>query len=76
MAGITLAQAEAQLTQWLGVLDTIAQSGQQHTILGRSFTNADLSEVQRQVTYWERKVKRLSSGRGGMRVTRPSPRIG
>lgn len=70
MAGITLAQAEAQLTAWLAASTAVA-SGQSHTIGDRTYTRADAVAVQAQVTFWDKQVKRLS--RGGIRVTLATP---
>ena len=40
MAGITLAQAEAQLAAWLAASTAVA-SNQSYTIAGRTYTRAD-----------------------------------
>ena len=72
MAGITLTQAEAQLTQWLGCLDAIA-TGQTYSIAGRSMTRANLADAQIQVEYWDRKVKRLSMSGGGITIRGATP---
>lgn len=60
MAGITLAQAEAQLAAWLQASTDVAQRGQSYSIQGRSLSRADLSEITRQITYWDNMVKKLS----------------
>ncbi len=69
MAGITLAQAEAKLTTWMAAMDKIAV-GQSYSIStggsSRTLTRANLDEVQRQIDYWDAKVKSLT--RGGMSV--------
>lgn len=69
MAGITLAQAEAKLTTWMAALDKIA-AGQSYSIStggsSRTLTRANLDEVQRQIDYWDAKVKSLT--RGGISV--------
>jgi hypothetical protein len=69
MAGITLAQAETQLSNWLAAMESISAS-QSYTIsVGtdtRTLTRANLADVQRQVEYWDAQVKRLA--RGGIRV--------
>jgi len=70
MAGITQAQADAQLTQWLGALDAIA-GNQSYTINGRSLTRANLADVQAQVDYWDKKTKSLTAG--GRRVRLGTP---
>ena len=69
MAGITLAQAEDKLTTWMAALDKIA-AGQSYSISSggssRTLTRANLDEVQRQIDYWDAKVKSLT--RGGISV--------
>lgn len=69
MAGITLAVAEQKLQMWLDALDALATS-QSYTIStgggSRQLTRASLPDVQAQVDYWDRQVKRLE--RGGIRV--------
>lgn len=69
MAGITLAQAEAQLALWLDANTKVA-SGQSYSIGGRSLSRTDASEIREQITYWdgwERKLSRSASGRGRTR---------
>ena len=65
MAGITLAQAEAQLTAWIAASTAVA-SNQSYTISGRTLTRANAKEIRESVEFWDRKVKRLS--RGGIKV--------
>lgn len=65
MAGITLAQAEAKLALWMQVNDDIAANGQSTAILGREFRAADLAEVNRQIEWWDTKVKQLAASAGG-----------
>ena len=62
MAGITIEQAEAQLSLWLTVLSDIAENGQSNATGTRTYTAANLADVQRQVDYWDGKVKKLSNG--------------
>ena len=69
MAGITLAQAEAQLSLWLTASERVAAK-QSYSINGRSLTLADLSDINDQIKFWDGKVKTLSraaSGRGRVR---------
>jgi len=73
MAGITLAQAEAQLVLWLQVSEDIASNGQSTAIHGRDFRAADLATVQRQIDYWDGKVKQLARGSTGLRVRGITP---
>jgi hypothetical protein len=63
MAGITLAQAEAQLAAWLAASTAVA-SNQAYTIAGRSLTRANAAEIREQVDYWDQKVKSLASTAG------------
>lgn len=72
MAGITLAQAEAQLTLWLNASTAIA-SGQEYSIGDRQLKRADLAEVNNSINMWQRQVNRLSGGRTGMRVRGITP---
>lgn len=72
MAGITLAQAEAQLSTWLSASTAVA-AGQSYTIGSRSLSRADAAQIQAQVQYWDAKVKQLASGRSGMRIRGLTP---
>lgn len=67
MAGITLAQAQAQLDLWLAA-DTAVAGGQSYSIGGRSLTRANAREITEKIQFWERRVIRLSNGNGGIRV--------
>jgi len=70
MAGITLAQAEAQLTAWMAASTAVA-SGQSYSIADRSLTRADARAIQQQIQFWDQKVKDLS--RGGIRIRGGTP---
>ncbi len=73
MAGITLADAQAQLAAWLAASTAVA-TGQSYTIEGRSLTRADLDAINRSIDKWDQRVQALSlrsSGRGRSRVPRP-----
>lgn len=69
MAGITLEQAEAQLSAWLSASAAVAQ-GQSYTIStesgSRSLSRANAREIMSQIKYWDTQVKRLT--RGGINV--------
>ena len=69
MAGITLEQAEAQLSAWLTASAAVAQ-GQSYTIStesgSRSLSRANAREIMSQIKYWDTQVKRLT--RGGINV--------
>lgn len=69
MAGITLAQAEAQLARWLEADSAVAQ-GQSFTIEGRSVTKADARAITEKIRFWEGKVAQLSRAASGRSRTR------
>ena len=60
MAGITLAQAEAQLAAWLAASTAVA-SGQEYEIGDRRLRRTDAAEIRKQLDYWEGKVRTLSA---------------
>lgn len=72
MAGITLAQAEAQLTLWLNASTALA-SGQEYSIGNRQLKRADLAEVNNSIKMWQGYVNQLSNGGAGMRVRGVTP---
>lgn len=73
MAGITLAQAEAQLAAWIAA-DTAVAGGQAYSIAGRSLTRANAGEIRENITYWNTWVQKLSSGgSGGIRMRGVTP---
>lgn len=73
MAGITLAQAQAQLDAYLAA-ETAILSGQSYEIGGRKLTRANLELVQQGITLWNQRVQSLSAsvaGRGRALSVRP-----
>jgi hypothetical protein len=75
MAGITLAQAEAQLALYLAAEEKVL-AGQSYEIAGRRLTRADLAQIQTGITTWDTRVKTLSaraSGRGRTRTIIAAP---
>jgi len=70
MAGITLAQAEAQLSVWLAA-DAAVATSQSYDMGGRSLTRANAKEIRENIVFWDMQVKRLT--RGGIRVTGATP---
>lgn len=60
MAGITLAQAEAQLANWLAASEAVALN-QSYSISGRTLTRANADHIQKQVEFWDSKVKQLAA---------------
>lgn len=72
MAGITLAQAEAQLSTWVAA-NTAVASGQSYTIGSRQLTRVDAKEILEQIEFWDGKVKELARGGSGMRIRGGTP---
>ncbi|AWI57175.1 DUF6148 family protein [Sinorhizobium fredii] len=69
MAGITLAQAQAQLDLWLNADAAVARK-QSYSIAGRSLTLADASDIRANIEYWNSMVQKLTAaatGRGRLR---------
>lgn len=60
MAGITLAQAEAKLAQYLAAEEAVL-TGQQYEIAGRMLKRADLQAIQQGVEIWNARVNELSA---------------
>ncbi len=60
MAGITLAQAEAQLAMWLAA-DAAVSSGQSYTHRSTSLSRADSRQIRENIEYWDKKVRTLSA---------------
>jgi len=71
VAGITLAIAEAQLTESLAALSKV-RNGQRVSLNGKDLTRADMAAIQKDVDYWDRQVSRLSRS-GGTRVSQLGP---
>lgn len=70
MAGITLSQAETQLSQWIAASTAVA-TGQAYSIAGRSLTRANSADIRMQIEFWDKTVKRLS--RGGLHIRGGTP---
>ena len=70
MAGITLANAEAKLAEWLEA-DSKVASSQYYMIDGKQLTRANAAEIRQNIEFWDRQVKRLS--RGGLKIQRGVP---
>lgn len=69
MAGITLAQAQAQLDAWLAASLAVSNN-QSYSIAGRSLSRANAGEIMDMIEKWENKVKILTAATGGRRRTR------
>jgi hypothetical protein len=74
MAGITLAQVQAKLTEWMAA-DTAVASGQSYTINNRALTRANAREIRENIDYWEAKTQKLSAGggTGGIQIKGVTP---
>ncbi|MFT6659711.1 DUF6148 family protein [Maritalea sp.] len=63
MAGITLQQAETNLAKWVEASEKVAES-QSYTIQvdgsSRSLTRANAAWIQKQIEFWDKKVRQLS----------------
>lgn len=70
MAGITQAQAQAHLDEWLAA-DLAVSKGQAYSIGGRSLSRADAATIRENIEFWDRQIKRLS--RGGIKVFGGTP---
>ena len=69
MAGITFAQAEAQLALYLAA-EAAVLGNQRYRIGDRELERADLAEIRAGVTIWDERVKKLSSQSSGRARTR------
>lgn len=73
MAGITIEQAEAQLTAWIAASTAVASSQSYEIDTGngrRKLTRADAAEIRQMITFWDSKVKELTpASSGGKRRT-------
>ena len=61
MAGITLAQAEAQLAAWIAASTAVA-AGKSYTMGNRSMTLANEAEIRNSIEFWDAKVQQLNRG--------------
>ncbi len=73
MAGITLAQAQAKLDEYLAA-ETKVLKGQSVSMDGETLTRANLEFIQRGIDIWNKRVQNLSAaseGRGRARTVAP-----
>lgn len=74
MAGITLAQAQAKLDEYMAA-ETAILSGQSYKIGERELRRADLAVIQAGIDTWNKRVTELQASASGRRraiVPRPS----
>jgi hypothetical protein len=69
MAGLTLAQCEQKLTEYLTAAEKVALK-QSYSIDGRSLTYANIREIQDAIEFWDKQCRRLSRGRNGNLIAR------
>lgn len=72
MAGITIAQAETRLAEYLAAEAKVI-AGQAVTIDGTTLTRANLEMIQRGITIWDSRVKSLSASSSRGRAVTVSP---
>ncbi len=68
MGGLTLAQAEQHLSEWL-TADTAVAKGQAYSIGGRTLTRANANEIRENIKFWQSMVDKQErqSQTGGIR---------
>ena len=64
MAGITLLEAQAQLSAYLAA-ETAVLGGQRYEIAGRMLMRANLAEIQLGITSWNERVIMLTNQQRG-----------
>lgn len=64
MSGITLAQAQTQLSAYLAA-ETAVLTGQKYEIAGRMLQRADLAAIRDGIATWDARVKTLSAAASG-----------
>lgn len=73
MPGITLAIAQARLTEYLNA-EAAVLLGQSYQIAGRGLTRADLEDIQKGIEIWNQRVGALEgSAVRGARAVVPRP---
>jgi hypothetical protein len=65
MAGITLAEAQTKLSEWMAASTAVSHK-QSYSIAGRTITLADTKEIRESIIFWNEMVNSLD--RGGPRV--------
>lgn len=73
MAGLTLAQCEAKLAEWMAA-DTAVQNNQSYTIDGRSLSRVGAKVIQENIDIWDRRCQRKGRTGGGPSITYAVPK--
>lgn len=63
MSGITLEQAQSNLTSWLAASAAVASAQEYEIDTGsgrRKLRRADAAEIRQQINFWDAKVKQLT----------------
>lgn len=72
MAGLTLANAEAQLALWLAASAAVAGRQEYEIDTGnggrRRLKSADAAEIRQQIDYWQGKIATLTTAAAGGRI--------
>lgn len=71
MAGITLAEAEARLQEYL-TAESAVLSNQSYRIKDREMTRADLKDIREGIVFWDSRVRSLSGGGRRARFATPT----
>jgi len=71
MAGITLANAEAQLQLWLTASEKVA-SGQEYRMGDRWLRRSDADHIQSMIEFWDSRAQKLSRA-SGLRIRKAVP---
>ncbi|MEC0269069.1 DUF6148 family protein [Paenibacillus anseongense] len=70
---ITQEQAQTQLDAWIAASLAVS-TGQSYKIGSRELVRANISEIQKQIIFWQNQVSKAASGRTGARVMAAVPR--
>ncbi|WP_260288461.1 DUF6148 family protein [Peribacillus aracenensis] len=62
MEGVTLERAKLHLEAWLDA-ELAVSTGQSYSFGTRQLTRANLSEIRKQITYWQSSISSLSGNR-------------
>ena len=72
MTGITLTQAEAQLSTWIDASTAVA-AGQSISVGGKELALVNAKEIRENIKFWSQMVRRLGGTSGGIPVYGGTP---